>query len=200
MRRILLSAFEPFGDHDVNASAEVARALAERSFPDFRLATIVVPTVRYDAPRRVIDAIVRIRPDAVVMLGIAANRAEITPERIAINVDDFRIPDNAGNQPVDEQIVADAPAAYFSTLPIKQIVDAIRALDIPSAVSNSAGTYICNHTSFAVLHHLAHVDDAPVAGFVHIPQMREAARDGTPSLPLADLVRGVEAALATIAG
>lgn len=193
--RILVSSFEPFGDHEVNASREVARHLAE-STPG--LLTVELPVVRYDAPRILIDAVDRERPDAVLMLGIAANRADIAPERVAINVDDFRIPDNAANHPVDEPVVPEGPAAYFSTLPIKAIVAALAEAEIPASVSNSAGTYLCNHVAYALLHHLEQTTAACRAGFLHIPQMAEAAKDGAPSLPFATLVRGVRIALDTI--
>ena len=141
-----------------------------------------------------------IQQGRVVMLGIAANRDEITPERIAINVDDYEIPDNAGNQPCDEPVIPGAPAAYLSTLPIKRIVTALSAANIPAEVSNSAGTYLCNHVSYAMLHHIERTGAPCRAGFIHIPQMAEAVPEGSPSLPFSTLVVGVTIALQAILG
>ena len=159
---------------------------------------MVLPVVCREAANRLLEAVERERPDAVVMLGIAAKRDKITPERLAVNVDDYRIPDNAGNQPCDEPIVPDAPAAYFSTLPIRRMVEAIAAAEVPAEISNTAGTYLCNHVFYALLHHTAERRVDCRAGFVHIPQMAEAAAEGAPSLPLEALVRGVRAALETL--
>ena len=115
-----------------------------------------------------------------------------------LNVDDYRIPDNSGNSPVDEPVVEGGPAGYFSTLPVRAIVDALEAASIPAKISNTAGTYICNHVAYALAHHLASADDPPIAGFVHIPQMAEA--DGwEPSLPLETLVDAVAIVVEVVA-
>jgi pyroglutamyl-peptidase len=196
--RILVSAFEPFGEHAVNASAEAARTIAGRGVAGADVEAICLPVVRGDAVRRLLEAVEGGRYDAVVMLGIAGKRGEITPERIAINVDDYRIPDNSGNSPVDEAVVEGGPAGYFSTLPIRAIVEALEAASIPSKISNTAGTYICNHVAYALAHHLASAEDPPIAGFVHIPQMAEA--DGwEPSLPLETLVDAVAIVVEVVA-
>jgi pyroglutamyl-peptidase len=195
MTRVLISSFEPFGAHAVNASAEVARRLWEEGVEGADLVAVDLPVVRYDASRRLVEAFDRVRPDVAVMLGIAESRDRITPERVAINVDDYRIPDNGGNAPLDEPVVPGAPAAYFSTLPLKRIVAALAAAGIASEVSNTAGTYLCNHVAYALLHHVERTGAPCRAGFVHIPQMREAAAPGAPSMPFADLVRGVTIAV-----
>jgi pyroglutamyl-peptidase len=184
----LLSGFGPFGANSVNASAEVARRIWEEGVDGVDLVKVELPTIR----RTAFD---RVNPDIVVMLGIADDRREITPERVAINLDDYRIPDVAGNQPVDEPVVAGAPAAYFSTLPVKKIVAALSAADIPSRVSHSAGTYLCNHLSYSLLHQVERTGAPCRAGFIHIPQMTEAVADGAPSLPFSTLVRGVTLAV-----
>jgi pyroglutamyl-peptidase len=160
--------------------------------------TVVLPVVRFEAARVLFEAFDEFRPQAVVMLGIAESRDTITPERVAVNVDDFRIPDNAGNAPVDEPIVENGPAAYLSTLPIKRIVTDLVDADVPASVSNTAGTYLCNHVFYAMLHRIATTDSKAVAGFVHIPQMSEAREDDGPSLPLDTLVRGTRLALSAI--
>lgn len=183
--RLLVSSFGPFGSHATNVSADVARRLWEEGIPDVDLVTVELPVVRGEAASLLVGAFDRLQPDAVVMLGIADTRERITPERVAINVDDFRIPDNAGNQPADEPVVSGAPAAYLSTLPIKRIVSALDEAGIPAAVSNTAGTYVCNHVSYALLHHIERTGTPSRAGFIHIP----------PSMPLATLVRGISIAI-----
>jgi pyroglutamyl-peptidase len=195
--RILVSSFGPFASNTVNASAQVARRLWEEGIEGADLVAVELPVVRYDASHMLVEAFDRVRPDLAVMLGIAENRDRITPERVAINVDDYRIPDNAGNQPVDEPIVPGAPAAYFTTLPVKQIVAALDAASIAAEVSNTAGTYLCNHVAYALLHHVERTGAPCSAGFVHIPQMREVVAPGAPSMPFADLVRGVTIAVRT---
>ena len=200
MARLLLSAFGPFGEHAVNASAEVARRLWEEGVEGCDLVKIELPTVRRESADLLLHAFDRVRPDVVVMLGIAAERDEITPERVAINVDDYAIPDNAGNQPVDEAVVAGAPAAYLATLPVKRIVAALADANIPSRVSNSAGTYLCNHVSYAMLHHIERSGAPCRAGFIHLPQMSEVVPEGAPSMPFAMLVVGVTIAIGAITG
>jgi pyroglutamyl-peptidase len=195
MVRLLVSSFGAFGVHAVNASAEVARRLWEEGVEGADLVTVELPVVRFEAARLLVEAFDGVRPDVAVMLGIAERRDHITPERVAINVDDYRIEDNAGNAPADEPVVPGAPAAYFSTLPLKRIVAALTAEGIPAEVSNSAGTFICNHVSYALLHHVERTGAPCRAGFIHLPQMREAAGDDAPSLPFSDLVRGVALAV-----
>lgn len=185
MARLLLSAFDAFGTHTTNLSSVVARRIWEEGIDGVDLAAIELPTIRGVASSRLIDAFGQTRPDVVVMLGIADKRDEITPERIAINVDDYRIADNAGNQPVDEPVVAGGPAAYLATLPIKRIVARLREADIPSSVSNSAGTFLCNHVSYSMLHHVERTGIPCRAGFIHIPA----------DMPLALAVLGVRLAI-----
>ena len=150
----------------------------------------------------VAEAIEREAPDAVLCLGQAGGRAAITPERVAINVDDARIPDNAGEQPVDRPTVPGGPAAYFATLPVKAMAEAIRAAGVAAEVSNTAGTFVCNHLMYAVLHLLAERYPGVRAGFMHVPFVPEQTGDkpGQPSMPLADMVRGLTAAVGAIFG
>jgi pyroglutamyl-peptidase len=188
--RILVSGFGPFGPHTSNASSEVLRRLWEEGVDGADLLTIELPCVRYEATRVLLEAFTRAQPDAVVALGIAAKRMAITPERIAINVDDYDIPDNNGARPVDEPVVAGGPAAYFSTLPLRRIVEALTDAQVPAALSNSAGTYLCNHTFYGLMHHLNTTGAPARAGFVHIPQMLEASGEAD-GLPFSTIVRGV---------
>ncbi|CAH0327446.1 Pyrrolidone-carboxylate peptidase [Microbacterium sp. Bi128] len=134
------------------------------------------------------------QPDVVIAVGLAGGRATLTPERVAINLADARIADNAGAQPLDRPVVAGGPAAYFATLPVKAMAAALTDAGLPASVSHSAGTFVCNHVMYAALHATA---DAPEvrAGFVHVPYAREDAPADVPSLPLDDIVRGLEIAI-----
>jgi pyroglutamyl-peptidase len=143
-------------------------------------------------------AIERDDPAVVILLGQAGGRACLSVERVAINVDDARIADNAGLQPVDEPVAPAGPAAYFATVPIKAMTAAIRDAGIPAEVSNSAGTFVCNHLFYGVLHYLAASGRDARAGFIHVPwlEAQAVARPGEPAMALATMVRGVEAAIA----
>lgn len=189
MSRILLTAFEPFGGESINPSLEIARILAARADVD----VLTVPVTFRDSAAAVLPHLAG--HDAVVMLGQAMGRKGLTVERVAVNIDDTSMPDNAGDAPTDRPIAESGPAAYFSTLPIKAIVEAIRNENLPASVSNSAGTYVCNHLMYSVLHALRDTDVR--AGFIHVPALPEqtANRPEIPSMALEDMVRGIEAAL-----
>ena len=197
MKRILLCAFDPFGGESINPALEAVKSVR---FDGAEVAKLEVPTVFYKSVEVVLQKIEEFSPDAVVMIGQAGGRDKITPERVAINVSDARIADNEGNIPCDEPVVPGAPTAYFATLPIKEIVRVLSEGGIPSAVSNSAGTFVCNHLMYGVLHHIAERGLACVAGFIHIPFLPEqaAGKDGASSLPLEIDVRAIELALGVI--
>ena len=132
----------------------------------------------------------------ILALGQAGGYSEIAVERVAINVDDYRIPDNDGNQPVDEPVVEGAPVAYWSTLPIRSIVRAMREVEVPAFVSNSAGTFVCNHLFYRLMRFLEEEGNVRRGGFIHVPYMLEQAkRLGQPGLPLEAMARGLEAAV-----
>ncbi len=197
---ILLTGFDPFGGEPVNPSWLLAHALHGRRVGGHRIRAVQLPTV-FGQALTVLRAEVRAhRPALVVCLGLAAGRAAMSLERVAINVDDARIADNAGAQPVDEPVIAGAPAAYFSTLPIKAMQAAMRAEGVPAEVSQTAGTFVCNHVFFGLMHLLATERTLKHArgGFVHVPMLPE---QGAPHLSLDDMVRGlragIRAALAT---
>ncbi|MDF5484862.1 pyroglutamyl-peptidase I, partial [Vibrio parahaemolyticus] len=176
MKKVLITGFEPFGGDAINPALEAVKQLEAAAIKGGVIVTCPVPVVRYDSVKVVIEAIEAHQPDCVITVGQAAGRSAITPERVAINVDDFRIPDNVGYQPIDEPVVADGPDAYFSTLPIKRIVQTLQKQGIPSQISNSAGTFVCNHLFYGIQHYLK---DKPIRhGFVHIPLLPEQAVDG----------------------
>lgn len=198
--KILLTAFEAFGGESINPTQEALKLLPD-SIGGAEILRMTVPVTFSGAAEPVLAAIDCERPDAVLCLGQAGGRAGLTPERVAINIDDARIPDNAGAQPADEPIAAGAPAAYFATLPIKAMTEAIRAAGVPASVSDSAGTFVCNHLMYAVLRHIAEAGLPIRAGFMHVPFLPEqtAARPDTPSLPMDELVRGITSAVEAIA-
>jgi len=203
MKSVLLTGFEPFGGEKTNPSGEIARALDGRVLLGRRVTGAVLPCV-FGAANVELRRLVRaVRPELVICLGQAGGRAEVTPERVAINVDDARIPDNAGAQPVDVRIVARGPAAYWSTLPIKAIVEALREHGIPAAVSQTAGTFVCNHVFYGLMHALRHGSGRALrrrrgarGGFIHVPFLPEQTKSD-PSLPLATMQRAVELAIET---
>lgn len=199
MKTILLTGFEPFGGEARNPSQEIARALDGRMIAGRRVAGAVLPCV-FGASLVNLKTLLRAhRPELVVCLGQAGGRAEITPERVAINVDDARMPDNAGAQPVDRPVIRRGPAAYWSTLPVKAIVMALRAEGIPAAVSQTAGTFVCNHVFYGLMHALKSGRGVR-GGFIHVPFLPEQAKSGQPSLSLADMTAGVVRAIEVSAG
>ncbi|RZM03078.1 MAG: pyroglutamyl-peptidase I [Variovorax sp.] len=201
LHRVLVTGFEPFEQDTVNPSWEVARALHGAVIEGAEVHAVQLPCVFGRAIERLDQALADVQPTLVIGLGLAGGRAEWTPERVAINVDDARIPDNAGGQPIDAPVVMDAPAAYFSTLPIKAIVHALRDAGVPASVSQTAGTFVCNHVFYALMHRLATVPALAAArgGFVHVPLLpAQAARHpGQPSMALATQVEALRVALRT---
>ncbi|MCK9687630.1 pyroglutamyl-peptidase I [Scleromatobacter humisilvae] len=196
---ILLTGFEPFGGESSNPSWEIAHALDGWTCEGRTVRAVRLPCAFGDAVRTLDDALAAHTPELVVCLGQAGSRAEISLERVAINVDDARIPDNLGRQPVDAPIVAGGPAAYFSTLPIKAMARDVRAAGGAAAVSNTAGTFVCNHVFYALMHRLATTPALAHArgGFVHVPYTPDqvATKPGTPSMPLSAQIEGIRHAL-----
>jgi pyroglutamyl-peptidase len=201
-RRVLVTGFEPFECDPVNPSWEVARALDGWACEGAQVKAVQLPCVFGRAIERLDQALDEWQPQLVVGLGMAGGRTEISPERVAVNVDDARIPDNAGQRPIDVAVVAGAAAAYFSTLPIKAIVRDLRAAGVPASVSNTAGTFVCNHVYYALMHRMAVRPALAGArgGFVHLPCLPEqAARlpGAVPSMALATQVEALRTLLRT---
>ena len=194
---VLVTGFDPFGGEDVNPSWEICGQLPA-AIGHARIDTVRVPTEFRRAIEEVAAAIEECQPSLVILLGQAGGRACLSVERVAINVDDARIADNAGWQPIDEPVAPAGPAAYFATVPIKAMTAAIREAGVPAEVSNSAGTYVCNHLFYGALHFLAASGHGARAGFLHVPwlERQAVARPGEPAMALATMVRGVEAAIA----
>lgn len=198
---VLVTGFEPFAHDTVNPSWEVARALDGWSCGTGKVRALQLPCVFGSAAQELDEAMLRWRPQLVVGLGLAAGRAEWSPERVAINCDDARIADNAGRQPIDSAVVVGGPAAYFSTLPIKAIVRSLREAGLPASVSGTAGSFVCNHVFYALMHSLATRPELAGVrgGFVHVPGLPEqAARNpGMPSMALATQIEAARLVVRT---
>jgi pyroglutamyl-peptidase len=195
-KTVLLTGFEPFNKATINPSWEAVRALEGWRGEGFRVEVLQLPCVFGRANEVLRDAVDRIKPDVVIATGQAGGRAELSVERIAINVDDALFLDNAGEQPIDTAIVAGGPAAYFTTLPIKAIVREIRARGVAGGVSQTAGTFVCNHVFYGLMHHT--LGKAVRAGFIHVPFLPEQAAaypGGAPGMELEDMIDGLRAAV-----
>ena len=198
--KALVTGFEPFGGERVNPALEALRLLPPR-LGELSLATRVLPAVFGSSLGALEEAVGASAPDIVLCVGLAGGRSALSLERVAINIDDARIADNSGRQPIDLPVVAGGPAAYFATLPIKAAVAALRNAGLPAIVSNSAGTFVCNHVFYALLHLAATRRPGLRGGFLHVPYLpsQAAQHDGAPSMALDDIVRGVEIVLTVAA-
>ncbi len=193
---MLITAFEPFASATCNPSWEAARAVAAEWTGEATVVAVRLPVEFDRATAALHQALDMHQPDVVVALGVAEGRAAITPERIAINVDDARIPDNGGARPVDARVVEGAPDGLFSTLPVKRIVQAVRASGIASELSASAGTFVCNHVFFWLQHALRHADAR--SGFIHVPASPDMRHDGTgPTMEQSTITAGIRIAVET---
>lgn len=197
--KLLLTAFDPFGGASINPALEAVK-LVEDTVSGVEIVKLEVPTVFGKSIDTVAAAIEREKPDAVLCIGQAGGRYDLTPERVAINIDDARIPDNEGNQPIDTPIFADGAPAYFTTLPIKAMAAKIREAGLPASVSNTAGTFVCNHLMYGVLYTLERRFPGVKGGFMHVPFIPSQTIDRTaPSMSKENIARGIEAAIAAIA-
>jgi len=196
MKTVLLTGFEPFNGGTVNPAWEAVRLLDGWTGDGFRVEVRMLSCVFGRAAEELLAFVDELKPDLAIAVGQAGGRPEISLERIAINVDDARFLDNAGQQPIDLPIVAGGPAAYFTTLPIKAMAAAIREQGIRAGVSQTAGTFVCNHVFYALMHHLR---GRPVkAGFIHVPFLPEQADawpEPTPSMALEEMVAGLRTAV-----
>ena len=191
-KKLLITGFDPFGGETVNPAWEAVKKLPDR-ITDYTLYKLEIPTVFGLAAETVLAKAAQTQPDLILCIGQAGGRAAVTPERIAVNIRDARIPDNAGNQPGGEQIAPDGPAAYFATVPVKEMATAIENAGIAATVSNSAGAFVCNDTLYSLLHHYAHTDVK--VGFIHVPYLPE---QGQPSMELESIVKALTIAIQTL--
>ncbi|MEF9927337.1 MAG: pyroglutamyl-peptidase I [Massilia sp.] len=203
IKTVLLTGFEPFNGATINPAWEAVRSLEGWQGNGFQVEVRQLPCVFGDAIEDLTALIDELHPDVVIAVGQAGGRPDISVERVAINVDDASILDNGGQQPVDTAIAADGPAAYFSTLPIKAIVHALRERGLVAGVSQTAGTFVCNHVFYGLMHYAATQPQPIKAGFIHVPFLPEqaAARpDAPPSMALEDIIAGIKLAVEVTLG
>lgn len=193
MRTVLLTGFEPFAGDAANPSGDAVRLVQGRWTGPERLVVEVLPVAFEATTARLAELLAAHRPDVVIATGLAGGRDAVTPERVAINLADARIPDNAGHRPQDAPVIAGGPAAYFATLPVKAISTALATSGIPSTVSHTAGTFVCNATMYAALH--ATAQSSVRTGFIHVPWADGAAPVGLPSLPVERIADALEIAV-----
>lgn len=192
--KVLVTAFDPFGGEELNASWEVLKQLPEE-IGGCRIIKRQLPTIFRKSFEALKESIDSYNPEIVICLGQAAGRRGITVERVAINIDDARIPDNAGNMPIDSSIEKNGEAAYFSTLPIKAMVEEMKKRGIEASVSNTAGTFVCNHLMYLLLYH-AKGNKKYRGGFIHIPCIEEQGRaQELPFMELNKIVEGLTVAI-----
>ena len=196
--KILVTGFEPFGNETYNPSMEVLKNLPEK-IKEADIVKAVLPVVKDESLEKMKQMIEAEMPDAILSLGVAGGRNAVTPERTAVNINDFRIPDNGGFQPEDEPIFKDGPDAYFSTLPYRSMIEAIKEKGIPVSLSESAGTFVCNHVFYGTRYYCQRNHPHVLSGFMHIPYAKEQDIKDRPSLPLSDITEAVVAALGAVA-
>jgi pyroglutamyl-peptidase len=192
---VLLTGFAPFAGEVVNPSWQAVRALGGETIEGHRLVAVELPTEFEGSLRVLRKALRETAPRVAIAVGLAGGRQGISLERVAINVIDARIPDNAGTQPIDVPVASRGPAAHFSTLPIKSALASLRKAGIDAHVSQSAGTYVCNQVFYALMH--AARRKSIRAGFVHVPYLPEQAqRHGAPGMPLEEMIRALRIIIA----
>ncbi len=198
--KILVTGFDPFGGEPINPAIETVKRLPD-VIAGAEIVKLEIPTICHKSLQVIEEAIEKYDPDVILSIGQAGGRPDITVERIGINVDDCRIPDNAGNQFIDEPVYPDGPAAYFVTVPIKSMVQKIKSRGIPASVSNTAGTFVCNHVTYGVCHLTATRYPGKRSGFIHIPFLPQQVIDkkNMPSMSQELLVEGITAAIEAIA-
>ncbi len=197
--KILITGFDPFGGESINPALEAVKKLPD-TILDQEIIKIEIPTVFRKSLEKIEENIQKHNPDVVISIGQAGGRFGITPERVAINIDDARIKDNDGNQPIDISIYEDGEAAYFSSLPIKAMVKEMNDNGIPASVSNTAGTFVCNHVMYGVLYLIDKKYPNIRGGFIHVPYIpsQVTTKPNTPSMSIDDIAKGLELSIKAI--
>lgn len=191
--KILITGFDPFGGESINPALEAVRKLPD-NISGADIIKLEIPTVFGESLKKIEESIILHNPNLVISIGQAGGRFGITPERVAINLDDARIQDNRGNQPIDAKIFEDGENAYFSSLPIKAMVKEMQEGGIPSSVSTTAGTFVCNHVMYGILYMIDKKYSNIKGGFIHVPYIpsQVVAKPNTPSMSLESIVKGLE--------
>ena len=194
--KVLITGFDPFGGEKINPAWEAVKGI-KNIIEGAKIIKLEIPTVFNKSIEKVKEAMELEKPDIVLCIGQAGGRYDITIERVAINVDDARIEDNEGNQPIDIPVFEDGENAYFSNLPIKAMVEEIKGQGIPASISNSAGTFVCNHIMYGVLYHINKTYKNMRGGFIHVPFINEQVLDkkNQPYMPVEHISKAIEAAI-----
>lgn len=197
--KILVTGFDPFGGESINPALEAVKKL-KKQIGQAEIITLEIPTVFKKSLEKIEEAIQLHKPDVVISIGQAGGRFGITPERVAINIDDARIEDNEGNQPIDTCIFEDGQNAYFTNLPVKAMVTELVKQGIPATLSNTAGTFVCNHVMYGILYMIDKKYPHMRGGFIHVPYTTQqaAAKAQTPSMSIEDITKGLEICLKVI--
>ena len=194
-KKLLITGFDPFGGERINPAWEAVKSLPDK-IGEVELTKLQIPTIFEAAARTVLEAAEKFMPDVILCIGQAGGRKAITPELVGINLREASIPDNAGNKPVDTPVVEGGPVAYFSTVPVRKMVAAINETGVSGVLSSTAGTFVCNDVLYTLLDRYDGRDTQ--VGFIHVPFLPEQAKENVPSMPLEDIVRGLEAAISVL--
>ncbi|MGL4970822.1 pyroglutamyl-peptidase I [Cetobacterium sp.] len=194
--KVLITGFDPFGGESINPAWEAVNAMQD-VIDGIELVKLQIPTVFKKSAEKLFAGIEEHKPDIVMCIGQAGGRYDISVERVAINMDDGRIPDNEGYQPIDTAVYEDGENAYFATLPIKGIVEEIKAAHIPASVSNTAGTYVCNHIMYSLLYYISKNNLNIKGGFIHVPYITQQVVDkkNMPYMEVATITKALESAV-----
>jgi pyroglutamyl-peptidase len=197
--KLLITGFDPFGNENINPAWEAVKLLPSK-IEGVEVIKLQIPTVFKKSINTILEGAKDHKPDVIICVGQAGGRYDLTVERVAINLDDARIKDNEGNQPIDEPVYADGADAYFTSLPLKAMVEEIQKNNIPASISNTAGTYVCNHVMYGVLYHIEKYALAKKGGFIHVPFIPQQVLDkkNMPSMDLKCIARGLEVAIRAV--
>ncbi len=197
--KLLITGFDPFGGEKINPAWEAVNALPNE-VDGVEVIKVQMPIVFKKSAKKLFEAIDTIKPDVVICVGQAGGRFDFNVERVAINIDDGRIPDNEGYQPIDVKIFEDGESAYFATLPIKAMVEEARKAGVPSSVSNTAGTYVCNHIMYSLLYYINKNKLNIRGGFIHVPYISQQVigKKNVPYMELTTATKGLEACIRAI--
>lgn len=198
MKKVLITGFDPFGGESINPAFEAVRALPD-TIEGYEIIKKEIPTVFEKSYKVLFETIEQVKPEIVICVGQAGGRFEVSPERVAINIDDARIKDNEGNQPIDEKVFEDGENAYFTNLPIKKMVDDMKQGAVPAVVSNTAGTFVCNHIMYALMYYINKNNLDIRGGFIHVPYLPEQVLDkkGQPFMSQELITKGLEISIAS---
>lgn len=199
LKKILLTGFEPFGGETINPALETIKKLPAK-IEGVSIICRAIPTVFHKSGQVLTKIIEEVKPDVIILIGQAGGRAAISLERVALNIDDARIPDNEGNQPIDEPILRNGPSAYFTNLPIKRLVYAMNEAGIPAQISNTAGTFVCNHLMYYLLAYIDQQQLPILGGFMHVPYLptQTVKFPNQPSMSIDNLLLAIKVMIQTI--